>query len=201
MRILILTHPRSGGMTLSTWIANELTHEIIHEPDLTDPAIKFEILTKNNIVVKICLEEIPSNEFLNSFDKIIIHKRNDIFDVACSLLYSGKKRPHGKSMHETYEFDDKWREDNKDIIEFNILQVKKIRDRLDNISHPKIIKTSYESIYYDNKDVVKICNYIDITNPIWLDIINNKRRLRNGDIGMNNFTKKTVKNKSDKKII
>jgi hypothetical protein len=99
-------------------------------------------------------------------------------------------------MHDTYEFDDKWKEENKDIIESINLRVKKLHNILDNISHSNIIKTSYESIYYDNKDVIKICDYINIINPMWLDIINNKRRLRNGNIGMNNLTKKNSENKN-----
>ena len=32
MRILILTHPRSGGRSLTKWIANELKCDYIHEP-------------------------------------------------------------------------------------------------------------------------------------------------------------------------
>jgi hypothetical protein len=204
MRILILTHGRSGGMTLSTWIANELTHEIIHEPNLTNPTIKCEVLTKNNIIVKVIPEDIKTDELnviLDSFDKVIVHKRDNTLDVACSIFYAEEKKPSDKRMHDTYEFDDKWKEENKDIIESINLRVKKLHNILDNISHSNIIKTSYESIYYDNKDVIKICDYINISNPMWLDIIDNKRRLRNGNIGMNNLTKKIVKIKSNKKII
>ena len=63
MRILVLTHKRSGGLSLITWIANELTYEIIHEPNLTNPIIKHKILTDNDIIVKIFPEDIDPNEF------------------------------------------------------------------------------------------------------------------------------------------
>jgi hypothetical protein len=190
MRILVLTHERSGGLSLITWIASELTCEIIHEPDLTDQTIKHKVLTDNDIIVKIFPEHIDPNEFnefLNTFDKIIIHKRDNVNDVAVSLFYSEEKRDVNKNLHDTYEFDYKCKEDNKDKIEHCKQIVIKKHEILDNINHPNIIRTSYDSIYYNDKDVIKICDYINVINPIWLDVINNKRKLQNGKIGMEDF--------------
>ena len=191
MRILVLTHKRSGGLSLITWIANELTYEIIHEPYLTNPIIKHKILTDNDIIVKIFPEDINPNEFnqfLNTFDKIIIHKRDNFTDVAVSLFYSEENyRNDNKNFHDTYEFDDKCKEDYDDKIEYYKQNVRKKHEILDKINHPNIIRTSYDSIYYNDKDVIKICDYINIINPIWLDVINNKRKLQNGKIGMEDF--------------
>ena len=49
MRVLILTHPRSGGRSLLTWICNELGYWIYHEPTVDQYG---EVLSKKNIVVK-----------------------------------------------------------------------------------------------------------------------------------------------------
>ena len=58
MRVLILTHPRSGGMSLLQYIKYELGYEEYHEPffnndnGLTEEQINRELFLKDNIIVK-----------------------------------------------------------------------------------------------------------------------------------------------------
>ena len=54
MRILILTHGRSGGLSLSRWIIDELNYTLYHEPFIKyhKDYIENIICTQDNIVVK-----------------------------------------------------------------------------------------------------------------------------------------------------
>jgi len=213
MRILILTHPRSGGLSLLTWIFNEkkrLINSIVvkqeefqlyHEPDLTNDEIKKTILNRNNIVVKLFPNVIDPNEltnFMDSFNKIIIHKRNNIKDVAISLLYSKLKENSIYFMHDVYELDSQWIEEHSNEIEYYERIVNEYHIELDKIIHPNLIRTSYESIHWDKIDVTKVCDYLNIKNPKWLDIIDKDRRLQNGNKGMNNFINSSVSQHLDK---
>ena len=188
MRILILTHPRSGGMSLMSWISNEKDYTSYHEPKLNDDILKHTIMTENNIVVKMFPQNIKSEEFenfINSFDKVIVHKRDNITDVSISLLYGDINEDF--NMHTTYNMDDKWKEEHNNQIEHYKTIVNELYDRLNNIPVSKCIHTTYESIYINKEDVNVICNYLNIFNPRWLDIIDKKRRLQNGAAGMKGY--------------
>ena len=55
MRILILTHQRSGGLSLMTWISRELNFVFYHEPfsiNYYDEGIINDVMNNDNIVVK-----------------------------------------------------------------------------------------------------------------------------------------------------
>jgi hypothetical protein len=47
--------------------------------------------------------------------------------------------------------------------------------------------TTYDGIYNDKSDIPRLLKYLNIYNPIYLDILDNRHRLRNGEIGMDNF--------------
>lgn len=205
MRILILTHPRSGGFSLLTWIFNEKKKslnfldkkkeiQIYHEPDLTNEEIKKTILNRDNIVVKLFLSAINSNElnnFMDSFDKVIIHKRDDITDVAISFLHSnllndkiGENSYTITEQHNVYELNNQWIQEHFNEIEYYKKIIKNHHNELDSIIYPNSIRTSYDLIHYDKTDVAKICEYLDIFEPKYLDIIDKTRRLKNGSKGM-----------------
>jgi hypothetical protein len=180
MRILILTHERSGGMSLMSWIANEKNFTTYHEPNLSDPDLKKIILTEDNIVVKTFINFIEPNEinkFIDSFDKVIIHKRVNVKDTSLSILYAENTKNY--KMHNQYIIDDEWIKGNNDKINHYIKFYKEKNDYLDSFYNPKYIKTTYESVYYDGEDVKVIKDYLQIYDPVWLDMLNNKRRLQN----------------------
>ena len=50
MKVLILTHGRSGGLSLSRWVGNELHLKLFHEPFInlkTDEFISQNLFTMN----------------------------------------------------------------------------------------------------------------------------------------------------------
>lgn len=190
MRVLILTHPRSGGRSLLTWICNELGYWIYHEPTVDQYG---EVLSKKNIVVKDFPNRIIDagyniNEFISTFDKVICHSRGNTRDVAISLIYSieeSKKNPEYKH-HELYKIDDEWIKEREDEIERMMIHSKELLEDIKKVNLNSL-NTTYEGVFYNKTDVEKITNYLGIKKHLWLDILDNKRRLRNGDIGMDNL--------------
>jgi hypothetical protein len=71
VRILILTHPRSGGLSLMRFIGHELNYKTYHEPfnNLSNDEIDMELLVIDNIVVKDFSHHIESKGY-NYFDII-----------------------------------------------------------------------------------------------------------------------------------
>ena len=55
MRVLIITHPRSGGTTLVNWLSKELGYDCINEPDYEEANDKIKLAAESddNIVAKI----------------------------------------------------------------------------------------------------------------------------------------------------
>ena len=98
MRVLILTHPRSGGMSIMKFIFYELNYEFYHEPffgngdGMSDEDINTKLLVDDNIVVKDFPFRIEERGYklldvISKFDKVIIHNRGNHRDVAISLTY------------------------------------------------------------------------------------------------------------------
>ena len=87
MRVLILTHPRSGGFSLLKYIVNELKYSQFHEPfnNLTNVEINSKLLVMDDIVVKDFPHHIESKGYnlfdvISKFDKIIpLSKSVEIF--------------------------------------------------------------------------------------------------------------------------
>jgi hypothetical protein len=186
MRILILTHPRSGGMLLMSYIQSELSYKQYHEPfnNLTNDEIDIELLLIDNIVVKDFPYHIESKgynhfDIISKFDKIIVHHRENDMDVAISRTYFHTIKEGIKKMHQPYKIDDEWMRDNKNNIEEMMVDVKKKSDYVRDLSIEGSLKTTYDGIYYNKSDIPKILNFLNITDPKKLDMLDNKNRLRN----------------------
>jgi len=193
MRILILTHPRSGGLSLMNYIHKELDYKQYHESfnNITDKQINLELLMNDNIVVKDFPHHIESKGYnlidvISKFDKIIIHHRDNDIDVAISRTYFDTKKSI-KKMHQPYNIDDKWMRDKKNNIEEMMVDVKKKSDYIRNLLIDGSLKTTYEGIYNNKSDIPKLLNFLGISDSIHLDILDKRHRLQNGDIGMSNF--------------
>lgn len=191
MRILILTHPRSGGLSLMNYIYKELDYKQYHEPfnNLTNNEINTDLLVRDNIVVKDFKHHIESKGYnlidvISKFDKIILHLRDNDIDVAISRTYFNTKEGI-KKMHHPYKIDDEWMKDKKNNIEEMMVNVKKNSDDIRNLLINGSLKTTYEGIYNNKLDVPRLLKYLNIYNPIYLDILDNRHRLQNGDVGMN----------------
>ena len=44
-----------------------------------------------------------------------------------------------------------------------------------------VLTTSYEGIYHSGEDISRVCQYLGINDPQWLDVIDPRRRLQGGD--------------------
>ena len=190
MRILILTHPRSGGLSLMNYIHKELDYKQYHESfnNITDKQINLELLMNDNIVVKDFPHHIDSKGYnlidvISKFDKIIIHHRDNYIDVAISRTYFNTKEGI-KKMHHPYVIDDEWMRDNKNNIEEMMVDVKKKSDYLRDLSINGSLKTSYNGIFENKSDIPKLLEYLRIQNSRYIDILDKRHRLQNGDVGM-----------------
>jgi len=197
MKILIITHMRSGGKSLLEWISYEKGYKSYHEPNLKDSKILNEIYNNNYIVVKILVGDLSKinfdfnyEELFEKFNVIILHKRNNIRDVAISSL----KGKMDNVWHNTYEINDHWLETYNNDIEKEIEEVKIILLNLSSYQKNYFFNTTYESIFITKTDIEPLCSILKIEDPKWLDILDYKRKLQNGDIGMNKFnpTKRNV---------
>lgn len=192
MRILIITHERSGGYSLTNWISNELNIDMYHEPffSLTiDP----NIFDNPNCVVKIFPRmpirfNIKITDFIESFDKIIIHKRKNLIDASISLAYVTKKQNDvNMNYHTTYEIDDIWLKNNNLLINEKLKCIKNFDKDIENLEFKNYINTTYEGIYNTKEDIIKIKKFLNLKDELkWLDWLDNKRRLRGGKFGINN---------------
>ena len=193
MRVLILTHPRSGGMSLLQFIKYELVYEEYHEPFfandsvLTEEQINRELFLKDNIIVKdfpfrIVEKGFNVGDVISKFDKVIIHHRGNHRDVAISLTYFQEN--DGNKIHKTYEMTDQWIKDNEGKIEQMMVNTKQMFNEIQDLKNENCLRTTYEGIYNDKSDIPKLLKYLNIYNPRYLDILDKRHRLQNGIIGM-----------------
>ena len=116
MRILIITHARSGATSLMSWIAFELGYKTLyHEPNLRDSKIYEKVIDEENVVVKIFPSDVGAigfdvSKLAKTFNKIIFHTRDSIKDTSISIV-AGKQNNNDSvesKWHETYEITDEW---------------------------------------------------------------------------------------------
>ena len=186
MRVLILTHPRSGGLSLMNYIGNELNYTQYHEPFNNDE-INTKIFVEDNIVVKdfpnhIINKGYDINDVVSKFDKVIIHHRGNHRDLAISLTYF--QYGYGSNLHETYKVTDEWIKDNEDKIEQMMVNTSEMFSTIENMKNEGCLRTTYDGIYNDKSDVLRLLKYLNIYNPRYLDILDKRHKLQNGDIGM-----------------
>ena len=187
MRILIITYPRSGGYSLSTWISSELNYIHLHEPFSPNHEELLDYIDHDNIVVKEFLFRIDS-DFISKFDKVIIHKRLNFRDVAISWVYSDNKVGDYKN-HKTYELNNDWIERHKDEINRMENWVGKLSEKLDELNI-NALRTTYENLFEEKEDVEKVKSFLNMGDLKYLDLLDSKRRLQNGTIGMNYIQRK-----------
>ena len=191
MRILILTHERSGGFSFTNWIGNELNVDVYHEP-FNSLTIDPNIFDNPNCVVKIFSKipivfNIKITDFIESFDKIIIHRRKNIIDASISLAYVKKTQSDTNTgYHNTYEVDDIWLKNNNVLINEQLKSFKNFDNDIENLEFKDYINTTYEGVFNTGEDIIKIKKFLNLKDELkWLDWIDNKRRLRGGKFGIN----------------
>ena len=170
MCILILSHTRCGSTTLCKWISNELDIELDETP--YDKTTFESIFKKTNIIKKIVVEEyMPSNEIINKFDKVICLTRESNIDTAISFINADSK----DIWHDTYEITNEWINDNRNKIIETIYKYEHLKNRLKN---KDVFQITYENMYINKTDVNRVVSYLNIENPIHLDMLDYNKKYR-----------------------
>lgn len=188
MRILIITHPRSGGKSLLDWISKETGYHGYHEPALDDKDLMNIISTRDNILVKtfpFFLHEhnINIEEFSGTFDKVICHVRENILDVAISLSHANQRDDENHTKwHNTYQVDEEWIKKNKNDIDDFTYHTELSYNQIMKLDID-CLRTTYDGIYENKTDIDKLISYLEIPKPLHLDRLDKRHRLRNGDVG------------------
>lgn len=188
MRVLILTHERSGGMNLLMWLSTELSydnkpHNCYHEP-YNNPINPPDLFTDQNILVKEFPESIEENgyslnEFMDTFDYVIRLVRNNTYEASISQTFMRSPERGNESVHNVYSVDKEWIDRNQ--IEILIRQTE-LDDKIERLkSIDRGILVSYENIYDGKSDIDLIKNYLNLGWLKFEELLNNKYKLRDGD--------------------
>jgi hypothetical protein len=191
MRLLILTHERSGGMSLLNWLEIELALNSYHEPFNTNIG-PVDILTRENIIVK----EFPHNieiwctisldEFISTFDYVIVLTRENTYEAAISSVFMGSKERGIEHAHTIYTMNVEWIEKYESDI---LIKQKELDSKIEILKNiPNGLQVTYERIYENTDDIKKIYQYVGLKFIEHRDMLNNKYRLRNGEIEIPKFS-------------
>jgi LPS sulfotransferase NodH len=173
MKILVLSHTRSGSTMLCKWLSKELNIELDETP--FDINVFDSVFQKENIIRKILTESCSlSNETINKFDKVIFLTRENSIDSAISFIVTDNR-----NWHVDYEITSDWINDNKNEIfkEFNKYNMLKLKMEQYDGFH-----VTYEDIYINKKSVNTILDYLNINSPKYLDMLEYTKRYRKDGI-------------------
>ena len=161
MRILIITHERSGGQSLSKWLAKELNYELIHEPyhpihcsmEHLENSYKLD-----NIVVKMLIGELKYCQLnldilCNSFNKVISLIREDSVSSAISRTFSSLN----DMWADEYEINSEWIGDN--VYEI-VRGYNSIENQKEQLIKLPVFQVKYENIYQNTDDIKRIKSYL-----------------------------------------
>jgi hypothetical protein len=168
MRILIIAHPRTGSTAFSKWLSKELGLYWLNEP--FNSHIKLEIdkvFTENNIVCKLIFQENRGEWFYDarikniehllklSWDAIFILTRNNIREQSISKVWGDLNL----KWHTNYQITDEWIYKHKNYVESYIKELEPEKLLLNSIP---CIQITYEGIYENKLDLLKVCNFLNI---------------------------------------
>ena len=173
MRILIVAVARSGSTVLTHWVGKELGYPIYSEPNRMQNT---DGIDGNRLVVKLVWNDIKREGIqINQidWDKIIRLSRRDVRESGESFARAIERN----EWKDQYAITHNWISRNESTIRHwqTVLENNKIEMLSQNW---KGICVEYESIYENKTDIERICEYIGITNPKHLDILDNKNRYR-----------------------
>jgi len=170
MRILVLSHARSGSTILCKWLSKELNIELDETP--YDYKTFNSIFNKNSLIRKIVIEEYdPPNEIIEKFDKVICITREDNTESAISFVNADTKA----EWHVTYELTNEWIDNNKDEIVKRVYVLQHLKKHLKN---KDLFQITYENIYINKVDINRVISYLDIEKPKYLDMLDYDKKYR-----------------------
>jgi hypothetical protein len=185
MKILVLSHTRCGSTTLCKWISKELSLKLDESP--YNYKTFNSIFELDNIVRKIVVEEYyPSNNDINKFDKVICLSRENSIETAMSFLVANKSN----IWHSEYTIDKEW-------IDNNINEILNYSNLYDTMKYKlkkySVFQTTYENVYINKSDINQIINYLNITNPTNLNLLEYDKKYRKDNfIFIKDYFKKII---------
>jgi len=163
MRILIISLPRTGSSTLTNKYRLNYNLKAIEEPfsEPNDGKYSIEDISKNNLIVKTIIGQIPKNEnneiifWYNqslTFDKVILLSRKDLKACIESTSYLYYNAIRGFEYNESYE----WHlTPNHEVISKYIYKCESDLNKLSKLLNIDIIY--YEDIYdLNSKDRLRL---------------------------------------------
>jgi hypothetical protein len=181
MRIAIVTLPRTGGTVFTRWLGKELGFNTIYEPHWSvhhreATYTQYEIWEQSNTITKWILDEfdyldMDANHYLASYDFVILHTRDNVYEECRSFLYAAKNFL-GSGWHMKYNLPSDWETLNKDKIDEFVNKFSIDKSKL--LSLKGNINTTYEGIYYGN-DSEKLSDLLKFT-PKYLNMLDSKHK-------------------------
>ena len=181
MRIAIVTLPRTGGTVFTRWLGKELNFKTIYEPHWSNYHIEtqytdYEIWEQPNTITKWIVDEFVYfntniNDCLTSYNFVIVHSRDDLYEECRSFVYAAKSLI-GKEWHTKYTIPPDWETLNKDKIDEFTNSFSINKSKLLSLSCD--INTTYEGTYYGN-DSEKVSDLLKFT-PKYLDMLDSKHK-------------------------
>jgi hypothetical protein len=163
MKILILTHPRSGSYPLAKWLGKEINADVFIDP--------MEEIKSNHCVVR----SINLAESLDGYDCIIVHRRENTKETAISSVYLEKNRNY--NPHDPYTITDQWIADNAEAIKRMEAECQAYNQMLLGIEREDLIHTTYEQCYAGNASIEEIAELIGMNKPFrYADLIHHTKR-------------------------
>lgn len=185
MKILVLSHTRSGSTVFCKWLSKELNIEL----DETQYHYKTfnTLFNKDKIIIKIVIEEYdPPNEIVEKFDKVICITRENSIESAISFVNADTKA----EWHVTYKLTNEWIDSNKDKIIKRVYIFQHLKKHLKN---KDLFQITYENIYINKVDIDRVLSYLHIEKPKHLDMLDYGKKYRTDTFTLNyDFKRKNI---------
>ena len=185
MRILVLSHTRSGSTVFCKWLSKELDIELDETP--YDYKTFNTIFNKDKTIRKIVIEEYdPPNEIVEKFDKVICITRENNTESAISFVNADTKA----EWHVTYKLTNEWIDSNRDEIIERVYILQHLKKHLKN---KDLFQITYENIYINKIDIDRVLRYLHIEKPEHLDMLDYSKKYRTDTLTLNyDFKRKNI---------
>ncbi len=170
MKILVLSHTRCGSTTLCKWVSREMNIELDETP--YNKKTFYSVFDKKDIVRKIVVEEfLPPNHVILKFDKVICLTRDNSVETAISFIVAKKN----DKWHVEYNVSNDWIIENRN----EIIRRKNWYDTMKStLKKFDVLQIKYENIYINKTDVKLLIDYLNIENPLHLDMFDYTQKYR-----------------------
>lgn len=179
MRILIIAMGRSGGYQIGNWISRELGLRFVHEPMINllseegDKIVTKYLITEWEVYKRNPWNGKDMNTNMNEYHKKIGLIREGDRECAESQCWAERNN----KWRNEYQIPKDWLIENESYINEMEGWVRNKRESLLHIKGLDLI-VSYEGIYNRRDDIKKLTDYLDIKEPKYLHLLNNRLRLR-----------------------